>query len=67
MDLSSNGNVLYVGGGGPGNYSTIQGAIDDVESGWGYLEVIMPVNQQISQQSSNPLFFQILQRLMNIR
>jgi len=29
------GNTLYVGGSGPGNYSSIQDAIDDA-SGWGY-------------------------------
>jgi len=39
----------------------------DAEGPWGYLEVEMPVNYQISQQQSNSLFFQILQRLMNIR
>lgn len=33
----------------------------------GTLEMTIPKNQQISQQSTNPLFFQILQRLMNIR
>jgi len=49
----------------------------DYESGWGYLEVTMPVNQQSSrsnpvpsqkhsgQQSTFPLFFQILQRILN--
>jgi len=48
------------------------------ESEWGTLIVTMPKNQQNSQSnhnkqqssnqlSSNPLFFQILQRLMNIR
>lgn len=41
------------------------------ESDWGYLKVTMPVNQQssqqTSQQSSIPLFFQILQRMLNIR
>jgi len=41
--------------------------IYDAESDWGYLEVEMPVNYQISQQSSNPLFFQILQILINTR
>jgi parallel beta-helix repeat protein len=29
----SNGNTLYVGGSGPGNYSTIQGAINDASNG----------------------------------
>jgi len=41
------------------------------ESGWGTLEVRMPLSQPGSQQSSQlstiPLFFQILQRLMNTR
>jgi len=40
------------------------------EGPWGYLDVTMPVNQNIqinSQQSSTTLFFQILQRLLNIR
>jgi len=41
------------------------------ESDWGTLEVAMPVNQPHSQPSSQqsliPLFFQILQRLMNTR
>jgi len=44
--------------------------ISNYESDWGTLEVTMPVNQNIqinSQQSSTPLFFQILQRLLNIR
>ena len=27
------GNTLYVGGSGPGNYSTIQGAVDDAFNG----------------------------------
>lgn len=31
--VTSTGNTLYVGGDGPGNYTTIQGAIDDAESG----------------------------------
>jgi len=31
--LSNLGNTLYVGGSGPGNYSTIQSAIDDANSG----------------------------------
>jgi hypothetical protein len=35
------------------------------ESDWGTLKVRVPVNQQNSQQSSNSLFFQILQRLLN--
>ena len=30
---SSRGNILYVGGSGPGNYSTIQSAIDDASNG----------------------------------
>ena len=29
----SSGNTLYVGGSGPGNYTSIQGAIDDAEDG----------------------------------
>jgi len=49
----------------------------DYESGWGYLDVTMPVNQQSSrsnpipsqkhssQQSTFPLFFQILQGILN--
>ena len=42
----------------------VHGAVGD----WGTPGIIMiPVNQPSSQQSSNPLFFQILQRLMNIR
>jgi len=45
--------------------------ISDYESEWGYLEVTMPVNyqssQQDSQQSVNPIFLQVLQRLLNIR
>ena len=31
--LTSDGNILYVGGNGPGNYTTIQGAIDDAAYG----------------------------------
>jgi len=31
--ISNIGNTLYVGGGGPNNYTTIQGAIDDANSG----------------------------------
>lgn len=31
--LTSNGNWLYVGGSGPGNYTTIQSAIDAASSG----------------------------------
>ena len=30
---SFDGNILYVGGSGPGNYTTIQGAIDDALDG----------------------------------
>jgi len=41
--------------------------IYDAESDWGTLEVTMPVNYNLNQQSTNPLFFQILQRLLNIR
>jgi parallel beta-helix repeat protein len=33
MDFLSSGNILYVGGGGTGNYSTIQSAIDDTQEG----------------------------------
>ena len=36
------------------------------ESDWGYLEVTMPVNYNLNQQSSIPLFLQILQRILNI-
>jgi len=36
-------------------------------SDWTELSVTMPVSYQISQQSTIPLFFQILQRLMNTR
>ena len=51
---------------------TIKAKAKDVlgkESEWGYLEVFMPVNQQSSQQiilqqSTNPLFLQILGRLI---
>ena len=32
-NLHSGGNTLYVGGDGPGNYSTIQDAIDDAVDG----------------------------------
>jgi len=39
----------------------------DDESEWGTLDVTMPVNYQRSQQSSTPLFFQILQRLLTTR
>jgi len=39
----------------------------DDEGPWGELEVTMPVNYQISQQSSTTLFFQILQRILNTR
>ena len=45
----------------------------DAESGWGTHAVILPINQQSSQSQSSsqqsiiPLFFQILQRLMNSR
>ena len=47
-----------------GSYLILAKAKDirGAESDWGYLEVTMPVNQQISQQSSNPLFFQILKK-----
>jgi len=31
--MTYNGNTLYVGGSGPGNYTTIQSAIDDANSG----------------------------------
>jgi len=44
--------------------------IHGAESYWGTLSVTMPVNQNIqinSQQSSTLLFFQILQRILNIR
>ena len=30
---SKNGNILYVGGDGPGNYTKIQNAIDNASSG----------------------------------
>ncbi len=49
---------------------TIQAKAKDsygTESGWGTLVVTMPVNRQISRQSYHPLFFQILQRLANLR
>jgi len=55
---------------------TIRAKAKDIygaESDWATLPVTMPVNQQnsqsqpSSQQSPNSLFFQILQRLMNIR
>jgi len=41
--------------------------IYDAESDWGTLEVEMPVNYNLNQQSTNLLFFQILQRILNIR
>lgn len=58
-----------------GMYTIKAMAIDflNAESDWATLEVTMPVNQpqssqsQPSSQQSNPLFFQILQRLLNIR
>ena len=52
-----------------GHYTIMVRARDaaGLESDWGTLEVTMPVNYQISQQSSNPLFFQILGRLLNTR
>ena len=31
--IKTGGNILYVGGSGPGNYTTIQSAIDDADSG----------------------------------
>ncbi|MBS3749511.1 MAG: right-handed parallel beta-helix repeat-containing protein [Candidatus Thermoplasmatota archaeon] len=33
VQVLSSGNILYVGGTGPGNYSNIQGAIDDASQG----------------------------------
>jgi outer membrane protein assembly factor BamB len=60
-----------------GTFIIIAKAIDNYggESDWGTLSVTMPLDlkiiksnsQQISQQSSNPLFFQIVQRLLNTR
>jgi len=51
-----------------GNYTIRCKAKDpyDAEGEWGTLKVTMPKNQQISQQSSNLLLFQILERLMRI-
>jgi len=53
----------------PGTYTIKVKAKDtlDDESEWGTLDVTMPVNYQRSQQSSTPLFFQILQRLLTTR
>jgi len=53
-----------------GSYNIRVKAIDEygAQSEWSDpLTVTMPVNYQISQQSSTPLFFQILQRLLNLR
>jgi len=49
---------------------TIQAKAKDsygAESDWGTLAVTMPVNQPNSQQSTIPLFFQLLQRIQNTR
>ncbi len=52
--LSENGNILYVGGGGEGNYSNIQDAINDAEDGYtiyvypGYYNERVVINKSIS-------------------
>lgn len=49
---------------------TIKAKAKDIyglESDWGYLEITVPVNQQISQQSSNLLFLKVLQGLPNLQ
>ena len=50
-----------------GTYIIKAKAVDeyDGESDWGTLEVTMPVNRQSSQQSLTPLFFQVVQRILN--
>jgi len=53
-----------------GTYTIGALAIDIYElwSDWGTLSVTMPVSYQISQQSTSPLFFQILERILqNLR
>ncbi len=52
--LSENGNILYVGGNGKGNYTSIQDAINDAEDGYtiyvypGYYNERVVINKSIS-------------------